>query len=68
MSRVTQRDLDVLSRFTPEVYAIDLGETGRRLEKKGLVRWVPRVWGHGVDYQITDAGRAALTSAHKGGE
>lgn len=59
--KLTKAERSALSMFGPDTYGIKLGAVGAELEKRGLVRWVPPVFGGGHDYVITDAGRAALT-------
>jgi hypothetical protein len=48
-----------LLMYGPNTYAISFSRAETRtLEERGLVDWVPAVFGAGVDYRITDLGRA----------
>jgi hypothetical protein len=52
-----------LLMYGPDTYAISFrrAET-RTLEERGLVEWVPAVFGSGVDWRITDLGRAVAAA------
>lgn len=69
--KLTKDELASLKLFGPQTYAICLGrEIGRALEAKGLVEWVPPVWGNAANWSITEVGRdlldrAALSGASK---
>lgn len=60
-TQLSQDEFAHLQMFTPGVYAICLPrDIGKSLEKKGLVDWVPPVWGNDPNWQITDAGKSFL--------
>jgi hypothetical protein len=59
---LTQVQAARLLMYGPETYAIAFSRAETRtLEDRGLVRWVPGCFG-GIDYQITDLGRAVAAA------
>lgn len=50
----------LLRLYGPDTYAVTLGWLGQRMEKRGLVEWVPGQAWSGVCYAITAKGREAL--------
>jgi hypothetical protein len=60
MADLNEAELSSLRMYNPKTYCICLGKIGRQLENKGLVEWVPPIWGNTHHYAITDKGRAAI--------
>lgn len=59
---LSPEELSALRMFQPQTYAINLDRpVGKSLAEKGLVEWVPPVWGNSPNWAITDAGRETLT-------
>jgi hypothetical protein len=66
--RLTEAQGARLLMYRPETYAISFSRAETRtLENLKLIEWVPRVFGgNGVDWRITDLGRAVAAVLREG--
>ncbi len=66
-TEVTKAQADILRQFEPErpeLYGMEIraSQDRRSLEMRGLIEWVPPIFGNTPMWMITDKGRAALRS------
>jgi hypothetical protein len=60
---LTKAQAALLLMYQPETYAISFRRAeAHTLEERRLIEWVPAVFGAGVDWRITDLGRAVAAA------
>lgn len=65
MSDLSETHLSYLKMFRPETYGIEIPYSiAKTLEIKGLVEWLPPVFGARM-WGITDKGKSAIKSAQR---